>query len=225
MPKKGLFIVIEGTDGSGKTLQTDLLAKAWRKQGKKVKVVSFPRYGQPSAKLVEQYLNGYFGQSWQVSPYQASLFYAIDRFAAAEQIRDWLKLGYAVIANRYVFSNAAHQGGKIVNSKERKKYWQWLINLEYNLLNIPEPDITVLLHVSAKLAQQLVDKKTKRAYIKSGKKRDIHENDLNHLQSAEKAYLQLAKLYKLKIIKCEKGGKLLKPQKINSILQKAIAIK
>ncbi|MBU1039384.1 dTMP kinase [Patescibacteria group bacterium] len=222
MIKKGLFIVIEGTDGSGKTLQTALLSKALRKQGKKVQVISFPRYGQPSAKLVEQYLNGYFGQSWQVSPYQASLFYAVDRFAATKQIRNWLKQGRIVIANRYVFSNAAHQGGKIVNIKERKKYWQWLIDLEYNLLNIPEPDITFLLHVSAKLAQQLVDKKTKRSYIKSGKKRDIHENDLNHLQAAEKAYLELVKLYKLKVIKCQEGGKLLEPQKINNNLQKII---
>jgi len=222
MIKKGRLIAIEGTDGSGKTLQTKLLAKLLRQRGKKVEVISFPRYGQASAQLVAQYLNGGFGQSWEVSPYQASLFYAIDRFAAAKKIRQWLKQGRIVLANRYVFSNAAHQGGKIVSQSERFKYWRWLMDLEFGLLNVPQPDLTVLLHVSAGLAQRLVDKKSKRNYIKNGAKRDIHEKDINHLKAAEQAYLQLAKKYSLKVVECERGGKLLKPEEISRKLYNKI---
>lgn len=58
MKKKGLFIVLDGTDGSGKATQTKLLAKKLRREGYKVEKIDFPQYGRKSAALVEEYLNG-----------------------------------------------------------------------------------------------------------------------------------------------------------------------
>jgi dTMP kinase len=180
----GKFIVLDGTDGSGKGTQTQLLAKKLEEQGYKIKVADFPQYGQPSAIFVEQYLRGEFGSSQEVKPKQASLFYALDRYAASKQIKQWLSDGYTVISNRYVSANKGHQLGKLYDKERMQDFLNWINDLEYNILKIPKPDLTIFLHIS----QKLVDKKDPRAYIQ-GKKRDIHEDDINHLQNAERAYL------------------------------------
>lgn len=215
MPK-GLFIMIEGTDGSGKTTQTELLLDRLKKENKDVKEISFPQYGTPSASMVESYLNGEFGTAEEVGPYRASIFYAVDRYAHSKKIKTWLSEGSIVIANRYVGSNLAHQGGKIKDKAERQKYFDWNYDLEYNIFGIPKPDLNIILHVTPKVSQQLVDKKDEREYLK-GKKRDIHEDDLNHLADAEAAYLQIAESYpEFKVIECIDEGNILPPEQIHS---------
>ena len=107
----GKFIVIDGTDGSGKATQTELLVKRLAQAGYEVVMADFPQYGQKSAGLVEHYLNGKYGTALDVGPYRASIFYAADRYDASFQIRQWLKEGKIVISNRYVTANMAHQGG------------------------------------------------------------------------------------------------------------------
>lgn len=211
---KGLFIMVEGTDGSGKTVQTELLSKRIKKSGRRVELISFPQYGKRSAALVEDYLHGEFGRAEEVGPYRASLFYACDRYAASHQIKEWIQKGTIVIANRYTASNLGHQGGKIKNKKERKHYYEWLYHLEYDIFKIPKPDINIILHVKPEISQLLVDKKEARAYLK-GKKRDIHEDDFKHLKNAERAYLEIAKLFpEFKLIECVKSGKLLPVEEI-----------
>ncbi|MDD4983353.1 MAG: thymidylate kinase [Candidatus ainarchaeum sp.] len=188
MVQKGKFIVIDGTDGSGKKTQMDLLVNKLISEGKEVKTADFPQYGNWSAEFVARYLRGEFGTLEQVSAKKASLFYALDRFAASFQIREWLNNGVTVISNRYTSSNKGHQLGKIASDKERDAFLTWVNDLEYNILGIPKPDLTLLLHMDPLIGQQLVDKKDAREYTK-GKKRDLHEADANHLKNAESAYL------------------------------------
>ncbi len=221
---KGYFIVLEGTDGSGKATQLKLLINKLRKLEHNVKQVDFPQYGKPSAYFVEQYLNGNYGGIKDVGPYQASLFYALDRYEASKQIRSWLKDGNIVICNRYVLSSAGHQGGKVKNLKARMKFWDWLFNLEYKILGIPQPDLNILLHMPAAVAQQLVDKKSARAYIK-GKKRDLHESNIKHLQDSEKVYLQLVKKLHLPTIECYINKSLLTPNQIHNKILKVVKTK
>ncbi|MCD6471174.1 thymidylate kinase, partial [bacterium] len=132
--KKSLFIVLEGTDGSGKATQFRYLLRNLKKVKIKYKTLDFPQYGKPSAYFVENYLRGKYGTLKEIGPYQASLFYALDRFDVSRKIKDWLRQGYTVIANRYTISNFAYQGAKIKNNKLRLKYFHWLMNLEYNIL-------------------------------------------------------------------------------------------
>ena len=213
--RTGLFIMLEGTDGSGKSTQTNLLVERLKQEGHEVEQISFPQYGKPSAALVEDYLNGKFGSAEQVGPYRASILYAVDRFAASEQIRTWLSEDKIVIANRYVASNMGHQGGKIKNPVERQKYFDWNYDLEYTILGIPKPDVNIILHVTPEISQQLVDKKGDREYLK-GKKRDIHEDDLNHLADAEKAYLDIAKRYpEFTLIECIENSTMLSAEIIH----------
>ncbi len=212
---QGKFIVIDGTDGSGKTTQFQLLVEEIKRNGFDLEIADFPQYGQKSAGMAEEYLNGKYGK---VDAYVGSIFYAVDRFDASFKIRKWLDEGKIVLSNRYVTANAGHQGGKIDDNAERIKYFKWLDNLEYNIFKIPKPDLNLILHVPAAVAQKLVDKKPKemRAYA-GGKKRDIHEADLDHLKRAEKAFIQISELFpNTKLVECFEAGKLLSIEEIQA---------
>lgn len=214
-PQKGRFIVIDGTDGSGKATQTQLLIDELKLGGYNVEMADFPQYGQKSAGLVEDYLNGKYGH---VSPQAASIFYAVDRFDASFKIKQWLEEGKIVVVNRYVTANAGHQGGKIEDNIDRMKFFRWLDNLEYTIFNIPKPDLNIILHMPAEMAQKLVDKKSVavRKYA-NGKKRDLHEADLKHLQNAEKVYIEISKLFpNTKLVECVNNGQLLTPPDVHN---------
>lgn len=215
---KGIFIVIDGTDGSGKGTQTVKLVERMQQEGKQVALADFPQYGKESAWFVEQYLNGNFGTLDEVGPYKSSVFYAVDRFAAAPDLRQKLESGMHVISNRYVTASMGHQGGKIDDKEVRHRYFQWLDHLEYNVMGIPKPDINIILHVPARVAQELVDKKPQRRYL-AGVKRDIHEDDLEHLQKAERVYLEIAREFdNFELVSCYQDGKLLSIQEIHEMI-------
>lgn len=211
--QKGKFIVIDGTDGSGKGTQTNMLINSLSSESREVVKVEFPRHTQPSAWFVDEYLNGKFGTLADVGPYQASIFYALDRYAAAADIRNNLSTGKIVIADRYVTANLGHQGAKIPDKIKRQEFYNWANNFEYNILNLPQPDLTIILHMPAKVAQSLVDKKESREYM-GGKKRDLHEGDLEHLQAAEKVYLELVEQFGFTLIKCFADGVVLTREQI-----------
>jgi dTMP kinase len=157
--------------------------------------------------LVEDYLNGKFGTAQAVGPYRASIFYACDRYAASFQIKQWIEEGKIVISNRYVSANMGHQSGKIKEISEVETFLAWLENLEYGIFEIPKPDTTILLYMPVEIGQQLVDKKGDREYV-GGHKRDIHEDDLDHLTDAASAYLYVAKKYNWPTIQCAPDGNL-----------------
>ena len=204
---KGIFIVIEGTDGSGKTVQTKKLVENLKNAGKDVETIEFPQYGKKSAVLVEEYLNGKYGSAKEVGPYRASIFYACDRYDASFIIRKWLDEGKIVIANRYVSANMGHQAGKIKDIDERDKFLEWLEDLEFNIFAIPKPDLNILLYMLPEIGQKLVDKKGHREYVR-GKKRDIHEADINHLKDAAEAYKYCGEKYNWLVIDCAPNNKL-----------------
>jgi len=209
MEDAGKLIVIEGTDGSGKATQSQRLLSRLEKEGFLTAYSDFPRYGEKSAGMVENYLNGKYGSSANdVDPKVASIFYAIDRYYASFEIRKNLGEGRIVVCNRYVSTNMGHQGGKIDDKVRRKEYIDWLEDLEYNLFRIPRPDLTLFLYVPYLIAQKLVDNKAKREYI-GDRKRDIHEADSEHLRKAQLAYLDVAKEKGWKIIDCTQGEELL----------------
>lgn len=217
----GKLIVIDGTDGSGKATQTKLLVEKLKKEGLQVEIADFPQYGEKSASMVEDYLNGKFGTSEEVGPYRASIFYACDRYAASLKIKKWLNEGKIVISNRYVSSNMGHQAGKIKEKEEKDKFLDWLLNLEFNIFDIPEPDINILLYMPPEIGQKLVDKKGHRDYV-NGEKRDIHEADLNHLKDAAEAYKYVSLKYGWVIIDCAPNNELMPIEEIGEILYNKI---
>ncbi len=213
---KGKLIVIDGTDGSGKATQSALLIERLKKEGYEVELADFPRYGKRSAAMVEDYLTGKFGTADEVGPYRASIFYAVDRYAASFELKKWLKEGKIIVSNRYVSANMGHQTGKIKDEYHRDKFLQWLEELEYGIFEIPKPNINILLYVPPETGQKLVDKKGHRDYI--GKKRDIHEAKIEHLKNAAEAYQYVAKKYDWIIIDCAPDGKLKTKKEIHGII-------
>ncbi|MCL2280321.1 hypothetical protein FWC31_00315 [Candidatus Saccharibacteria bacterium] len=190
---KGKFIVIEGADGTGKKTQFDLLVEVLRAQGKTVLGLDFPRYDKPSAMYVTRYLNGEYGTD--VAPDLAAMLYAFDRWQAKPDIEKFMRKNPdgVIVSNRYVASNLAHQGGKILDKSARRKFYDEQLELEFNQFGIPKPDLNLVLLLPESAAQTNVDKKAARNY--TDKKRDIHEADLTHLQNATAAYRELVELY------------------------------
>lgn len=189
----GIFIVIEGSDGSGKSTQFNLLKEHFEKQGKKVKTYKFPRYEKPSAHFVTSYLNGHYGDANSLGAHTPSLFYALDRFEAGSDIRKDLEEGNMVLCDRYVGSNMAHQGQKIEDEAERRAYFDWVHHLEFSMLGIPKPHLNIVLLMPAEIASQRMEQREARAYTE--KQKDIHEADISHLQRAAATYEELCKLY------------------------------
>ncbi len=214
---KGKLIVIDGTDGSGKATQSVLLIERLKKEGYEVELADFPRYGKRSAAMVEDYLTGKFGKADEVGPYRASIFYAIDRYAASFELKKCLEEGKMIVSNRYVSSNMGHQAGKIKDEYHREKFLQWLEELEYEIFEIPKPNVNILLYVPPEIGQKLVDKKGHRDYV-GGKKRDIHEAEIQHLKNAAEAFQYVAKKYRWIIVNCAPDGKLKSKKEIHEII-------
>lgn len=211
--KKGKLIVLDGTDGSGKTTQVELLAKRLKREGMAVKVVDFPEYYKNffgafiGHCLSEQYFN-----FLNVHPKIASILYAADRFESSDKIKKWLKQGKIVICNRYVSANQIHQGGKIKNAKKRNDFIKWLDKMEYEVFKISKPDIVLYLslpiNIVLKLLKNRESSKMKREYLK--KKKDVHENDVNFLINSRKSALKLVKEIPNFIkIECSKNNEIL----------------
>jgi dTMP kinase len=212
----GKFIVIEGTDGSGKKTQADLLVEHLRADGQEVATISFPRYGRPSAGPVEDYLSGKYGSPEQVGAYRASIFYAVDRYAISHEIRAKLTAGCHVVCDRYVASNMGHQGSKLKDATERFNYYRWIMELEFGLFGIPRPDLNLILHVPVETALQLIEKR--------GNTKDAHETDPEHLHTAERTYLEISRNFNgFTLIECAPNGNLLSREDIHESVWKATA--
>lgn len=213
--KKGKLIVIDGLDGSGKATQTKLLLARLKKEGYKTAVTDFPQYYTAFfGRMVGRYLSGEFGKANQVSPYLASILYALDRWQAKEKMQKWLKEGRIIVSNRYVSANQIHQTAKIKGGKEKEKFLKWLDEMEFKVLGIPRPDLILYLNIPFKIGQRLVIKKGTRGYI-GGVKRDIHERDKKHLSDAQKQCFKLVQKYaRWHEIECIKNGKLLSKKEI-----------
>ncbi|UCD04535.1 MAG: dTMP kinase [Candidatus Woesearchaeota archaeon] len=220
---KGKLVVIEGIDGSGKGTQSKLLVDQLKREGYSVQYINFPQYESWSSIFIKKYLDNGLGDLEEIGPKQASIFYALDRYVASKQIKDWLKEGCIVISNRYISSNKGHQMSKIEDKKEREEFLEWLNNLEYNILRNPKENVNIFLDVDPKVAQELIDQKSLRDYLSIGKKRDIHEDDIDHLKKARDTYLWLIEKeknwYK---IDCMKNSEILSIEEIHNKLCKLI---
>ena len=208
------LIVIEGTDCSGKQTQSELLEKKLVEKGYKCVRIDFPRYDTPTGKIVggpylgkEEISESFFKEgAVNVDPKIACLYYAADRKYNIKEVKEYLDKDYFVILDRYTTSNLAHQGSKIEDKDERFNMYQWIDKLEYWLLELPKPDMTIFLHMPFEYSKEL---------RKNRISLDEHEKSEEHLKHAEACYLELRELYNWEYINCIRDNKIKSIEEIN----------
>ena len=200
---KGKLIVFEGTDGSGKATQTATLCQRLEQEKIPYRKLTFPRYGKPSAAMVEEYLQGKLGKKpSDVNAYAASMFYAMDRYASYKQ--DWGEFydaGGLIVADRYTTSNAVHQASKLPE-EERKAFLDWLFDLEYRLLGLPAPDLVFYLDMPTEVTEKLM----RRREQAEGSSADIHEQDAAYLRACRDNARAIADICGWRLISCARDG-------------------
>lgn len=218
----GKLIVIDGTDGSGKETQMNILQENLKKNNIDFKKVSFPNYDSPSSSLVKMYLSGEFGTDPKsVSPYVASTFYAADRYATyKKELEEYYENGGLILADRYTTANMVHQAGKIKDKEERTKFLDWLWDLEFNIYKIPKPDKVFFLNMPIEFVEELI--KNRKNKFNENQQKDIHERDEGHLRDSHKAACEVAKDYNWNEIKCVIDGKLRTREDIGEEIFKAV---
>ena len=221
--RRGLFIVIEGIDSSGKGVQSNLLSKRLKKLGKKVLSQDFPRYYSSAfGKMVGEFLVGKYGKFDTTDPHLVVLLYMLDQYTWARDIgRPWLEKGGTIVLDRYFTSNV-HQVAKFKTIK-KKKYREWLWPLGYKELGIIKPDLVLFLNVSPDITKKLIKTKKDRGYL-NGRKKDNAEKNWKHQWASYKEYLHMTKSQKSWVaIKCMQDKSLDTPQVIHERIWKEVA--
>lgn len=225
MPARGKLVVLEGIDGSGKRTQLEMLARAMQTRGIAHATIAFPAYEGFFGQMVARYLNGEFGTLAEVDPHFSALLYAGDRLENKRLLENQLADGKLVLADRYIASNLAHQGGRVAQ-KRIPEFLRWLERLEYEVYGLPKEDLIIYLQVPAARAQKLVGKKRARKYTK--RRRDLQEADLAHLRGAAKIFERLSRRREWAVVECASARKseLRAPEEIHreimSILEQRI---
>lgn len=199
----GKLIVIEGTDGSGKSTQFRLLTERVASEGYEFQKLVFPQYKEESSALIRMYLGGEFGaKPTDVNAYAASAFYAVDRYASYKKVwGHWYEQGGLVLSDRYTTSNAVHQASKEPLDKQGE-FLKWLYEFEYDRLGLPRPDLVIYLDVPTDFTEKMM--RSREAATNTSA--DIHEQDLQYLTTCRRTGRAAAAFYGWTVINCVRDG-------------------
>jgi dTMP kinase len=145
---RGLFITLEGGDGSGKSTQAELLREWLTADGRKVVRTREPGGTDVGVEIRELVLH----HRGDISPRAEALLYAADRaHHVATLVRPALARGEVVVQDRYLDSSVAYQGaGRVLDAREVRRVSEWATE---GLL----PDLTVLLDLDSGAARARLD--------------------------------------------------------------------
>lgn len=216
----GKLIVIEGTDGSGKSTQFRRLMEHLQEDVIDFKCLQFPRYQEESSALIRMYLGGEFGtKPTDVNAYAASAFYAVDRYASYKQDWGWWydDENGLVLSDRYTTSNAVHQASKL-EGQERADYLDWLYEFEYDRLGLPRPDLVIYLDVPTDFTEKMLRGREAATNTKA----DIHEQDTAYLATCRETGRAAAEHYGWNVIQCVRDGQMRSIEDIHEEIYAAV---
>ena len=198
----GKLIVFEGTDGSGKSTQFKALCQRLEQAGISFQKLVFPQYAEPSSALIRMYLGGEFGSHpGDVNAYAASTFFAVDRYASWKKVwGEYYTNGGLILTDRYTTSNAVHQASKLP-AEEREAFFDWLGDLEYGKLGLPQPDLVLYMDMPTEKAVEMLRSRENQTNTQA----DIHEVDTEYLRLCRETALQAAEFYGWKKTACVNG--------------------
>ena len=216
----GKLIVIEGTDGSGKSTQFKLLTSRLEAENHRFQKLVFPQYAEPSSALIRMYLGGEFGtKPSDVNAYAASTFYAVDRYASYKKVwSDWYEQGGLIVSDRYTTSNAVHQASKEPQEKQAA-FLTWLYDLEYDKLGLPKPDLVIYLDVPTDFTEAMM----RRREADTNTHADIHEQDMDYLATCRRTGKAAAEFYGWTVIQCVKDGAMRSIEDIHEEIYRHVA--
>ena len=210
---KGKFIVIDGSDGSGKKTQWGLLKKRLAQEKISYLPVDFPIYQSFFGKFIKRYLHGDFGDPVKLDPYHSSFAYALDRFFYKDKIEKALAAGKVVIANRYMESNKMHQGAKFASGQKLDEYLDWLDKFEFQHLGVPKPDMVMYLYVPTNISQRLIKRRSR------SRKIDKHERNVAYQKKVTAISQKLCRKYRhWHLVDCVEKGELMSRQDIHEMI-------
>ena len=200
------LIVLEGTDGAGKSTQVEKVKNYFHLHSLKYEFFHFPMYGHNEfSEVIAKFLRGEFGGVDDVDPYFVANIYAMDRFKFLPELQKAIEENDVVLLDRYVFSNLAYQGAKYEDEADSAKIKNWIHQFEFNFLNLPYPDLNIFFDVPMQVVKERLETKREgndRDYLQG--KQDIHEADLDFQSRVRDNYLGLVGATSYKIIPCAK---------------------
>ncbi len=146
MARRGVFIVFEGIDGSGKSTHIQALAKELKGRGYNVLQTS-----EPSKDRIGNFIRRYAERNdHRLTPETEALLFAADRFEhVMTVVEPALKRGRIVISDRYLYSSLAYQGAGGLDL-------DWI--REMNRF-APKPDRGILLDLLPEFSLQRVERR------------------------------------------------------------------
>jgi dTMP kinase len=139
---RGLFLVLEGIDGTGKSTHAKRLASYFSALGREVVLSREPTDGPWGKKLRDSATLG------RLEPEQELEYFLRDRKEHVEQlIKPALAEGKVVILDRYYFSTMAYQGARGFDPQEIRRR-----NEEF----APQPDLLFLLDIDVDIALERI---------------------------------------------------------------------
>lgn len=184
----GVLVVIEGLDGAGKRTFASALAAQFGQGGRSVAQMAFPRYETDVyGPLVADALHGRLGDLTD-SVYGMAVLFALDRRAAADELRGKLASSDIVIVDRYIASNAAY-GAARLNQDAGDGFVDWVRALEIERFGLPVPELQVLLRVPTEVAAR---RAAERESQDAARARDSYESDSALQHRCAELYEQLA---------------------------------
>jgi dTMP kinase len=138
--KKGVFICIEGLDGSGKTTHAHSLVQNLQKQGLDTVYTTEPSRGEFGRFIRTSVLQG----KKRAPRVVEALLFAVDRVDHVEkEVKPALEAGKIVVSDRYVYSSLAYQGAAGLDIKWIEEINQWALPPDLAIyLDVP-PEVVV----------------------------------------------------------------------------------
>ena len=216
----GKLIVIEGTDGSGKSTQFKLLTQRLENEHHTFQKLVFPQYSEPSSALIRMYLSGEFGtHPSDVNAYAASAFYAVDRYASYKKVwGQWYENGGLIVSDRYTTSNAVHQASKEPEERQAE-FLKWLYDFEYDKLGLPRPDLVLYLDVPTDFTETMMRRREQATNTHA----DIHEQDMAYLATCRRTGKAAAEYYGWTVINCVRDGEMRSIEDIHEEIYRHVA--
>ena len=182
------LLAIEGADGAGKATTAAAVTAALRAEGRRVEVISFPRYTATiGGHVLGDFLAGRLDRT--ATPRSLAVLYALDRLESADVIAETMARTDVIVFDRYIASNIAYQAAKVPDA-EAPALIDWIVALETVQFALPRPTLSIYLDTPLDTARRQIAQKQQRDY--TDRTYDEHEADVALQAAVRRRYAAMA---------------------------------